>query len=415
MYGFNNKKKEISIEEINNMVWELVNEKNLNSNDIADVIAEQISIAKNSDNNEVSTTAKRLERRFGSKYQQSNITVNYNEKADNFGGYFMSLLMQVSSSNGEKGIASCLEALEYAFDLKHKQEKKNNSIENDVIHTVTLTKHELNDIRSLMATQNSTLLSMVTWYKAEILENRQQEIIEEIINLCNEIINNDSWNNDFLENQKTVNINLTARQIYVIYSIYLMNDNIKKLVGLPSVYSNYVEKFKKIIVNLENNKENGLNMSEKEFVDNIKNLYCIYDEDNINIALKILKEHSISFQQFLDFMKDEIRKGGKLLTIVKGNNHKDSRNLMFFIRIEEVQDLILKISELSVLNIILAQTEIIDIIKKEVVSNASPMFINVIDSVVADLYRISIAISIEKNYSKVHGMNYKFVIGEELE
>ena len=110
-------------EKIYNMVLELINEKDLNSNDIADVIAEQISIAKDSDNYEVSEIAKKLERRFGSKYQQESSTENYNEKADDFGGYFVSILMKVSLTNGKKGIASCLSALEQAFDLKKEQEQ----------------------------------------------------------------------------------------------------------------------------------------------------------------------------------------------------------------------------------------------------------------------------------------------------
>ena len=106
-----------------NMVMELINEKQLNSNDIIDVIAEQVYNAKQSDNNTVVETAKKLEKRFGSKYQQENITLNYNKKADDFGGYFMHILLKVISLEGREGIASCLLALEYAFDLKHKQEK----------------------------------------------------------------------------------------------------------------------------------------------------------------------------------------------------------------------------------------------------------------------------------------------------
>jgi hypothetical protein len=109
-------------QDINSMVLELINQKDLNSNDIADVIAEQISVAKNSDNYEVSRVAKKLEKRFGSKYQQENTTLNYNEKADDFGGYFMSILVKVSLTDGKKGIASCLSALEQAYDLKKEQE-----------------------------------------------------------------------------------------------------------------------------------------------------------------------------------------------------------------------------------------------------------------------------------------------------
>jgi len=124
MFGlFRSNGKKMSEEDINVMVLELINQKDLNSNDIADVIAEQISVAKNSDNYSVSETAKKLERRFGSKYQQENSTLDYNKKADDFGGYFMSLIMTVNSSNGQEGIASCLNALEYVFDLKYREEE----------------------------------------------------------------------------------------------------------------------------------------------------------------------------------------------------------------------------------------------------------------------------------------------------
>lgn len=292
---------------------------------------------------------------------------------------------------------------------------------NNSTHKITLTKHELNDIRSLMAVQNSMLLSMVQWYQAEILDNKQEEIIAEIIHLSDDIIKNDSWDNDFFENQEIIYISLTEQQIYVIYSIYLMNDNMKKLVGMHSVYSYYVEKFKKIIDSLndsdsnltKNILDNELNSLEQEFINKLKGSYCMYDSDDVEIALKTLEENNISFQEFLDFMENEISKGEALLNIVVGNNHKGSRNLMYSIKVEEIKDTILKISELSVVNILLAQTEIIDIINKEVVSNAHPMFANVIDSVIADLYRLTIAISVEKNHNKVQGTNYTFVIGEE--
>lgn len=129
---------------------------------------------------------------------------------------------------------------------------------NDSIHTITLTKDELNNIRSLMSTQNTMLLAMVEWYKIELLDNKQEEIILEIINLSNNIINNDSWDNDFFGNDEVININLTEEQIYVIYSIYLMNDDMKKLVSVHSDYSSYVEKFKKIIDGLEKNNDDNV-------------------------------------------------------------------------------------------------------------------------------------------------------------
>jgi len=127
---------------------------------------------------------------------------------------------------------------------------RNQSKNKETIIRVTLTKHELNDIRSIMSSQNSMTLSMVQWFQADLLNNKQEEIISEIIYLSDKIIKNDSWNNDFFENNETISLDLTEQQIYVIYSIYLMNDNMKKLVGMHSVYSSYVNKFRKIIDNL---------------------------------------------------------------------------------------------------------------------------------------------------------------------
>lgn len=100
---------------IKDQVKELVSSKGLNTQDIADVIAEQVSVAQNSDNSEVSSVAKRLKKRFGSKYQSKNVA-NYNQKADDFGGYFMSIVMDSSVLYGMSGIAKCLEGLEEAYD-----------------------------------------------------------------------------------------------------------------------------------------------------------------------------------------------------------------------------------------------------------------------------------------------------------
>jgi hypothetical protein len=116
--------------EIYNLVITLIKEKNLSKTDIADVIAEQVSIAKDSDVPEIKSIAEKLEKKFGSKYQQSDITLNYNKKADDFGSYFMTLLQEISSSNGRKAIAICLSALELAF-LYSKKEEKDNFVETE--------------------------------------------------------------------------------------------------------------------------------------------------------------------------------------------------------------------------------------------------------------------------------------------
>ncbi len=149
------------------------------------------------------------------------------------------------------------------------------------IHGVTLAKHELNDIRSIMSSQNKMTLPMVQWFQADLLNNKQEEIISEIISLSDKIIKDDSWNNDFFENKETISLDLTEQQIYVIYSIYLMNDNMKKLVGMHSVYSSYVEKFKKIIDNLKNRTTN------KTVNDDITSYILLMKEAKRNGVVKI--------------------------------------------------------------------------------------------------------------------------------
>ena len=102
--------------DLNNTIFNLIREKDLSLQDIKDVIAEQVYSAKSSDIAEVSNEAMRLEKLFGSKYQRENITIDYNKKADEFGGYLMSVIMQAQMSYGHMGIVKCLQALENAYN-----------------------------------------------------------------------------------------------------------------------------------------------------------------------------------------------------------------------------------------------------------------------------------------------------------
>ena len=106
------------VEKINEALLHLIDEHDLSANDIADVIAEQVTVAKDSDNEKVSSVAKRLERKFGSKKQSSETTVNYNAKADDFGGYFLSFLLNFRLGENMDGIAMGLEALENAYEIR---------------------------------------------------------------------------------------------------------------------------------------------------------------------------------------------------------------------------------------------------------------------------------------------------------
>jgi hypothetical protein len=114
-------------ERINDALLQLIDEHGLSANDIADVIAEQVSGAKNSSSEKVKFVAGRLERKFGAKAQSSGTTANYNAKADEFGGYFLSFLLSFRNNGNMDGIATALEALENAYEIQKSMESSNNS------------------------------------------------------------------------------------------------------------------------------------------------------------------------------------------------------------------------------------------------------------------------------------------------
>lgn len=105
-------------ERINDALLQLIEEHGLSANDIVDVIAEQVTGARNSSSENVKSVAARLERKFGAKAQSSGTTANYNAKADDFGGYFLSFLLSFRMGENMDGIAICLEALENAYEVK---------------------------------------------------------------------------------------------------------------------------------------------------------------------------------------------------------------------------------------------------------------------------------------------------------
>lgn len=101
---------------IKEKVKSLIESKNLNKSDIADVIAEQVFHARVSDDVQIKFLADKLESRFGAKCQTKGKTENYNEKADNFGGYYIYLVQKINQLHGKDGIIVCLKALEEAYD-----------------------------------------------------------------------------------------------------------------------------------------------------------------------------------------------------------------------------------------------------------------------------------------------------------
>lgn len=153
--------------------------------------------------------------------------------------------------------------------------------------------------------------------------------------------------------------------------------------------------------------------SIQSIVGELEKLNAINSSDDISNIIDVLNKNNLPLQTFLNIAKSEIQKGEKLVKIIKGNSHEGSRNLMYFINQEEIQDLVLKISELSIVNILLGQSQIIPIIDDKVREVGSPMFAMAYDSIVADLFRVIVAVSGEKNFCKKKNIDYKFTIGKD--
>lgn len=109
-------------EQINDSLLQLIDRHGLGLNDIADVIAEQVVGAKESNNEHLRNTATQLERKFGAKMQSRDSTVDYNAKADDFGGYFLSFVMGFRLAENYDAIAMSLKALERAYDSRVNEE-----------------------------------------------------------------------------------------------------------------------------------------------------------------------------------------------------------------------------------------------------------------------------------------------------
>lgn len=153
--------------------------------------------------------------------------------------------------------------------------------------------------------------------------------------------------------------------------------------------------------------------SIQSIVGELEKLNAINGSDDISNIIDVLNKNNLPLQTFLNIAKSEIQKGEKLVKIIKGNSHEGSRNLMYFINQEEIQGLVLKISELSIVNVLLGQSQIIPIIDDKVREVGSPMFAMAYDSIVADLFRVIVAVSGEKNICKKKNIDYKFTIGKD--
>ena len=154
-------------------------------------------------------------------------------------------------------------------------------------------------------------------------------------------------------------------------------------------------------------------MVTSAMIKKLKDLNAISDKDNINDIVGVLEQGNISDDMFLEAVETEIEKGKKLLEIVKGNHHGGSSNLFHFIKKENIKDLVLALSDISVTLILINQAKVIEALTEEVNENSSPMFAMAQESIVQDLYRVTIALSEEKNYCIKKGVEHKFSIGKD--
>jgi hypothetical protein len=181
------------VNQLSDIILQLIKEKGLSSKDIKDVIAEQVYSAKSSDVEEVYYEAQRLERIFGSKYQRDNVTVDYNKKADEFGGYFMTIVMQVQLKVGYSGVVECLQALETCYYELQKDEQIN------MVPTISLYQrdsykieieltffeldiifHEVYEVKKMQDVFSKTNREIDYLHK-DIFKNDPQEVIDWLI------------------------------------------------------------------------------------------------------------------------------------------------------------------------------------------------------------------------------------------
>lgn len=149
-------------------------------------------------------------------------------------------------------------------------------------------------------------------------------------------------------------------------------------------------------------------------LEKLKDLNAISDQDNMNDIAGVLEQGNISDDMFLGAVETEIEKGKKLLEIVKGDHRGGSSNLFHFIEKESIKDQVLALSDISVTLILINQAKVIEIFYKEVYENGSPMYAMAQESIVQDLYRVTIALSEEKNDCMKKGVDHKFAIGKDV-
>ena len=119
---------------------------------------------------------------------------------------------------------------------------------------VQMTKEDLYDIRNTMheALNNRVLLGMIPWENIELENEKVKETINEVIELISQKIEGSAYHNDM---QGDLECLFNKQQIYIIYSIYAMKNDIKKILCMESAYAGMADTFEKIIKEMDKKAE----------------------------------------------------------------------------------------------------------------------------------------------------------------
>jgi hypothetical protein len=119
-------------------------------------------------------------------------------------------------------------------------------------HTVKLQmkKEDLYDIRNTMheALNNRVLLGMIPWENIALEEAKVKDVVHEIVEIVSQKIEGSTYHNDM---QEDLECQFSKQQIYLIYSIYAMKNDIKKILCMESAYAAMAETFEKFIKEMD--------------------------------------------------------------------------------------------------------------------------------------------------------------------
>jgi len=128
----------------------------------------------------------------------------------------------------------------------------------DHTYKLTMCKEDLYEIRNTMheALENRVLLSMIPWENISLDEKKVKNVLHGIMELISEKIEGGTYHNDL---QESITCYFTKQQIYTVYSIYAMKNDIKKILCMESSYAALADRFGEIIreMNQVASKEEG--------------------------------------------------------------------------------------------------------------------------------------------------------------